>query len=138
LTVGTGMEEHANYAVDFIRATKWIKENLPRAPVSGGISNVSFSFRGNNLVREAMHSAFLYHAIKAGLDMGIVNAGMLEVYEEIPKDLLELVEDVLLNRRPDATERLVAHGEELKRKAAGATAETKVDEAWRGAPVEER
>ncbi|MGA2788591.1 MAG: homocysteine S-methyltransferase family protein, partial [Verrucomicrobiota bacterium] len=94
LTVGTGMEEHANYAVDFIRATKWIKENLPLAKVSGGISNVSFSFRGNNAVREAMHSAFLYHAIKAGLDMGIVNAGMLAVYEEVPKHLLELVEDV--------------------------------------------
>src|SRR6266566_1523488 len=87
LTVGTGMEEHANYAVDFIRATKWIKEHLPLAKVSGGISNISFSFRGNNVVREAMHSAFLYHAIRAGLDMGIVNAGMLEVYEEIPKDL---------------------------------------------------
>src|SRR5678815_2791377 len=114
LTVATGIEEHNNYAVDFIRATKWIKENLPRARVSGGISNISFSFRGNNVVREAMHSAFLYHAIKAGLDMGIVNAGMLEVYEEIPKDLLELVEDVLLNRRPDATERLVGFGERLK------------------------
>ena len=106
LTVATGMEEHTNYAVDFIRATKWIKENLPLAKVSGGISNISFSFRGNNVVREAMHSAFLYHAIQAGLDMGIVNAGMLAVYEEVPKDLLELVEDVLLNRRPDATERL--------------------------------
>ncbi|MEO7298774.1 MAG: homocysteine S-methyltransferase family protein, partial [Verrucomicrobiota bacterium] len=102
LTVATGMDEHNNYAVDFIRATKWIKENLPRAKVSGGISNISFSFRGNNAVREAMHSAFLYHAIQAGLDMGIVNAGMLEVYAEIPKDLLELVEDVLLNRRTDA------------------------------------
>ncbi len=114
LTVATGIEEHNNYAVDFIRATKWIKENLPRARVSGGISNVSFSFRGNNLVREAMHATFLYHAIKAGLDMGIVNAGMLEVYAEIPKDLLELVEDVLLNRRPDSTERLVKFAETLK------------------------
>src|SRR5439155_522296 len=111
LTVATGIEEHNNYAVDFIRATKWIKENLPHARVSGGISNISFSFRGNNAVREAMHSAFLYHAIKAGLDMGIVNAGMLEVYEEIPKDFLELVEDVLLNRRPDATERLIKFAE---------------------------
>ncbi|HWH71723.1 MAG TPA: homocysteine S-methyltransferase family protein, partial [Candidatus Sulfotelmatobacter sp.] len=106
LTVATGIEEHNNYAVDFIRATHWIKKNLPLARVSGGISNVSFSFRGNNAVREAMHAAFLYHAVKAGLDMGIVNAGMLAVYEEIPKDLLTLVEDVLLNRRPDATERL--------------------------------
>ena len=138
LTVGTGIEEHNNYAVNFIEATRWIKQNLPLAKVSGGVSNISFSFRGNNHVREAMHAAFLYHAIKAGLDMGIVNAGMLEVYEEIPKDLLELVEDVLLNRRPDATERLVAHGEELKKKATGSTAEAKADEAWRSAPVEER
>jgi len=138
LTVATGIEEHNNYAVDFIRATKWIKENLPHAKVSGGISNISFSFRGNNHVREAMHSAFLFHAIRAGLDMGIVNAGMLEVYEEIPKDLLELVEDVLLNRRPDATERLVAFGEELKKKTSGGAAEAKADEAWRSLPVEER
>jgi 5-methyltetrahydrofolate--homocysteine methyltransferase len=140
LTVGTGIEEHANYGVDFIRATKWIKDNLPHAKVSGGISNVSFSFRGNNVVREAMHAAFLYHAIKAGLDMGIVNAGMLEVYEEIPKDLLELIEDVLLNRRPDATERLVAFGEEVKKKSAGTAgaAEAKADEAWRKGTVEER
>ena len=107
LTVATGMEEHNNYAVDFIRAAKWIKQNLPHAKVSGGVSNISFSFRGNNKVREAMHSAFLYHAIAAGMDMGIVNAGMLEVYEEIEPELKELVEDVLLNRRPDATERLV-------------------------------
>src|SRR3989441_4529067 len=124
------MDEHANYAVDFIRATKWIKENLPLAKVSGGISNISFSFRGNNTVREAMHSAFLYHAIKAGLDMGIVNAGMLEVYEEIPKPVLELVEDVLLNRRSDATERLVAFGESVKQKAPGSVAE-KTTEEWR-------
>ncbi len=101
LTVATGMEEHNNYAVDFINATRWIKANLPHAKVSGGVSNISFSFRGNNRVREAMHSAFLYHAIAAGLDMGIVNAGMLEVYEEIEPKLKELVEDVLLNRRPD-------------------------------------
>jgi 5-methyltetrahydrofolate--homocysteine methyltransferase len=138
LTVATGIEEHNNYAVDFIRATKWIKENLPHAKVSGGISNISFSFRGNNHVREAMHSAFLFHAIKAGLDMGIVNAGMLEVYQEIPRDLLDLVEDVLLNRRPDATERLVAYGEELKKKTTGGAVEAKVDEAWRSLPVEER
>jgi 5-methyltetrahydrofolate--homocysteine methyltransferase len=138
LTVATGIEEHNNYAVDFIRATEWIKKNLPYAKVSGGVSNISFSFRGNNTVREAMHSAFLYHAIRAGLDMGIVNAGMLEVYEEIPKDLLELVEDVLLNRRPDATERLVAFGEELKKKATGATGVEKAEEEWRKGTIEQR
>ncbi len=135
LTVGTGIEEHANYAVDFIRATQWIKEHLPHAKVSGGISNVSFSFRGNNAVREAMHSAFLYHAIQAGLDMGIVNAGMLAVYAEVPKDLLALVEDVLLNRRPDATERLVAFGESLKQQPAAAA---KADAEWRSGTIEER
>ncbi len=134
LTVATGIEEHNNYAVDFIEATRWIKQNLLLAKVSGGISNISFSFRGNNLVREAMHSAFLYHAIKAGLDMGIVNAGQLEVYEEIPKDLLTLVEDVLLNRRKDATERLVEFAETVKQKEKG---EIKVDE-WRVLPVSER
>jgi 5-methyltetrahydrofolate--homocysteine methyltransferase len=134
LTVGTGMEEHANYAVDFIRATQWIKANLPRARVSGGISNVSFSFRGNNAVREAMHSAFLYHAIQAGLDMGIVNAGQLAVYDEVPKDLLEIVEDVLLNRRPDATERLIKFAESVKQKGK---AEVVADE-WRSGTVEER
>jgi 5-methyltetrahydrofolate--homocysteine methyltransferase len=134
LTVGTGLEEHANYAVDFIRATKWINENLPHAKVSGGISNISFSFRGNNAVREAMHSAFLYHAIKAGLDMGIVNAGMLEVYEEVPKELLGLVEDVLLNRRDDATERLIKFAESVKQKGKVAV----VEDAWRGGTVEER
>ncbi|HSY74956.1 MAG TPA: homocysteine S-methyltransferase family protein, partial [Dongiaceae bacterium] len=123
LTVGTGLEEHANYAVDFIRATQWIKENLPHAKVSGGISNISFSFRGNNAVREAMHSAFLYHAIRAGLDMGIVNAGMLEVYEEVPKELLGLVEDVLLNRRDDATERLIKFAESVKQKGKVAIVE---------------
>jgi 5-methyltetrahydrofolate--homocysteine methyltransferase len=134
LTVATGMEEHNNYAVDFIAAVRWIKETLPFARVSGGVSNISFSFRGNNVVREAMHAAFLYHAIDAGLDMGIVNAGQLAVYEEIPKDLLELVEDVLLNRRPDATERLVDFAEKVK---SSAKVQVK-DEAWRGAPVEER
>ena len=138
LTVGTGIEEHANYAVDFIRATHWIKLHLPGARVSGGLSNISFSFRGNNAVREAMHSAFLYHAIQAGLDMGIVNAGMLAVYEEIPKDLLECVEDVILNRRQDATERLVALGESLKKPTAGEAEAAKVEEAWRSLPVEER
>lgn len=134
LTVATGIDEHNNYAVDFIRATKWIKENLPGAKVSGGVSNISFSFRGNDKVREAMHSAFLYHAIKAGLDMGIVNAGMIEVYEEIPKDLLERVEDVLLNRRPDATERLIEMAESFKGKGK----EVVVDNSWREEPVEKR
>ncbi len=136
LTVATGMEEHNNYAVDFIEATRWIKANLPHAKVSGGVSNISFSFRGNNQVREAMHSAFLYHAISAGMDMGIVNAGMLEVYEEIEPELKELVEDVLLNRRPDATERLVEFGEALKH--VGKAATEKKAEEWRNGTVEER
>ena len=136
LTVATGMEEHNNYAVDFINATRWIKANLPHAKVSGGVSNISFSFRGNNKVREAMHSAFLYHAIGAGMDMGIVNAGMLEVYEEIEPELKELVEDVLLNRRPDATERLVDHGEKLKN--VGTVVSEKKAEEWRNGTVEER
>ncbi len=136
LTVATGLEEHNNYAVDFLRATRWIKQNLPHAKVSGGVSNISFGFRGNNKVREAMHSAFLYHAIAAGMDMGIVNAGMLEVYEEIEPELRELVEDVLLNRRPDATERLVDHGELLK--AAGSVVAEKKVEEWRSGSVEDR
>jgi len=136
LTVATGMEEHNNYAVDFINATRWIKANLPHAKISGGVSNISFSFRGNNKVREAMHSAFLYHAIAAGMDMGIVNAGMLEVYEEIEPELKVLVEDVLLNRRPDATERLVEHGEKLK--DAGTTVSEKKTEEWRNGTFEER
>jgi 5-methyltetrahydrofolate--homocysteine methyltransferase len=135
LTVATGMEEHNNYAVDYINATRWIKANLPYAKVSGGVSNISFSFRGNNVVREAIHSAFLYHAIAAGMDMGIVNAGMLEVYEEIEPQLKELVEDVLLNRRRDATERLVEYGETLK--GAGRASEKKAEE-WRNGTVEER
>lgn len=134
LTVATGLEEHNNYAVDFIEATRWIKQNLPLAKVSGGVSNISFSFRGNNTVREAMHSAFLYHAINAGLDMGIVNAGMLEVYEEIPKDLLVLVEDVLLNRKPEATEQLVAFAETVKAKGKAIVK----DEEWRKESVEKR
>ncbi len=134
LTVATGLEEHNNYAVDFIEATRWIKQNLPLAKVSGGVSNISFSFRGNNTVREAMHSAFLYHAIQAGLDMGIVNAGMLEVYDQIPKDLLERVEDVLLNRRDDATERLVDFAETVKSKGK----EIVRDEEWRKTPVQQR
>ena len=138
LTVATGIEEHNNYAVDFMSATRWIKANLPHAKVSGGVSNVSFSFRGNNHVREAMHSAFLYHAIQAGMDMGIVNAGMLEVYEEINPELRELVEDVLLNRRPDSTERLVDFGERLKAASAGVTEASKKEEEWRKGSVEER
>lgn len=132
--VATGIAEHNNNAVDFFNATKWIKDNLPYAKVSGGVSNVSFSFRGNNVVREAMHSAFLYHAIKAGMDMGIVNAGMIEVYDEIPKDLLEHVEDVLLNRREDATERLLAFAENVK----GSGKQKVEDLSWREGTVEER
>ncbi len=134
LTVATGIEEHNNYAIDFIRATKWIKENLPYAKVSGGISNISFSFRGNNVVREAMHSCFLYHAIDAGLDMGIVNAGMIEVYEEIPHELRGKVEDVLFNRRPDATERLLNYAEKVK----GGGKKREIDLSWRDAAVGKR
>jgi len=134
LTVATGLEEHNNYAVDFINATRWIKENLPYAKVSGGVSNISFSFRGNEPVREAMHTIFLYHAIKAGMDMGIVNAGQLGVYDDIPKDMLELCEDVLLNRRPDATERLVTFAETVKSKGK----EQVVDNSWRELPVGKR
>ncbi|MBI9071740.1 MAG: methionine synthase [Melioribacteraceae bacterium] len=132
--VATGIEEHNNYAVDYINAVKWIKENLPHAKISGGVSNVSFSFRGNNTVREAIHSAFLYHAVKNGMDMGIVNAGQLEIYEEIPKELLLRVEDVLLNRREDSTERLIEYAENIKQKDPS---EVKVQE-WRSEPVEER
>jgi 5-methyltetrahydrofolate--homocysteine methyltransferase len=134
LTVATGIEEHNNYAVDFIEATRQIKATLPYAKVSGGVSNISFSFRGNNVVREAMHTAFLYHAIRAGLDMGIVNAGQLAIYEEIPHDLMVLVEDVLLNRRPDATERLLAFTDTVKAKEKGAAAE----DSWRNGTLEER
>jgi len=134
LTVATGLEEHRNYAVDFIEATRWIKNNLPGARVSGGVSNISFSFRGNNTVREAMHAAFLFHAIRAGLDMGIVNAGQLAVYEEIEPELRERVEDVLLNRRGDATERLVNFAENVKAKDKTPVAA----DAWRKEPVEER
>jgi len=132
--VATGIAEHNTYAVDFFNATRWIKENLPGAKVSGGVSNVSFSFRGNNVVREAMHSAFLYHAINAGMDMGIVNAGMIEIYDEIPKELLEKVEDVLLNRSDDATEQLVDFAESYK----GAGKSKVLDEEWRKNSVEER
>lgn len=134
LTIATGMEEHNNYAIDFIEATKWIKENLPYAKVSGGISNLSFSFRGNNVVREAMHSAFLYHAIKEGLDMGIVNAGALPVYTDIPQDLLEHVEDVIFNRRSDATERMIEFAGKVKSQGKV----EKKDDEWRSLPVEKR
>jgi len=133
--VATGIEEHDNYGVDFIEATRLIKQNLPHAKVSGGVSNVSFSFRGNNPVREAMHSVFLYHAIKAGMDMGIVNAGQLTVYSDIPDDLRERVEDVILNRRPDATERLLEIADEYK--GQGGTARVE-DLTWREQPVEKR
>ena len=132
--IATGIEEHDEYAINFIEATKQIKERCPGALISGGVSNLSFSFRGNDRVREAMHSAFLYHAIAAGMDMGIVNAGQLEVYEEVPKDLLEHVEDVLFNRRPDATERLVALAERVKSRGR----KQQQDVSWREASVEER
>ncbi len=132
--VATGIEEHANYAVDFIEATRWIRQNLPHAHISGGVSNVSFSFRGNDAVREAIHTAFLYHAIQAGMDMGIVNAGQLGVYANLDPELKERVEDVLLNRRADSTERLVAFAENVK----GGAREKVVDLAWRSLPVNER
>ncbi len=132
--VATGMDEHKRNALDFIEATKWVRENLPHCSVSGGVSNVSFSFRGNNPVREAMHSVFLYHAIKSGMNMGIVNPTMLEVYDDIPKDLLEHVEDVILNRRDDATERLLDFAETVVGKAK----ESKVDLSWREEPLQER
>ena len=132
--IATGLEEHNNYAIDYIEAVKRIRKALPHAKLSGGVSNLSFSFRGNEPVREAMHTAFLYHAVKAGMTMGIVNAGQLGVYEEIPKDLLERVEDVLFNRRPDATERLVTFAENFK----GETRERVEDLAWRNEPVEQR
>ncbi len=134
LTIGTGMEEHNNYAVDFIESIRWIKANLPHAKTSGGVSNVSFAFRGNNLLREAIHSVFLLYAIEAGLDMGIVNPGMLQIYDEIPKDLLVYVEDLVLNRRPDATERLLEFAQDLKQEEGKAV---RKDE-WRELPIEKR
>ncbi|MFZ2322712.1 MAG: methionine synthase, partial [Ignavibacteriaceae bacterium] len=136
LAIATGIEEHNNYAVDYIETVKWIKQNLPLTKVSGGVSNLSFSFRGNDIVREAMHSAFLYHAVKAGMDMGIVNAGQLAVYEDIPKDLLEKVEDVILNRKKDATEKLIEFAEKIK-KQDKAQVDEKKDE-WRNLSIEER
>jgi 5-methyltetrahydrofolate--homocysteine methyltransferase len=135
LTLATGIEEHNSYGVDFIRTVRWIKENLPGALVSGGVSNISFSFQGNNTVREAMHAAFLYHAIQAGMDMGIVNAGMIDIYEEINPDLLVLIEDVLLNRREDATERLVQYAQQL---SGGTKDHKKEQEQWRQAPAVDR
>ena len=132
--IATGIDEHKNYAVDFFKATRWIRENLPGAHVSGGVSNMSFSFRGNNTVREAMHSVFLYYAIKEGMDMGIVNPAMLEVYQNIPKDLLERVEDVVLNRRDDATERLLEYADRVK----GVDKVLVKDLEWRNGSVEER
>ena len=132
--VATGIEEHNGYAMAFIEATRQIKERCPGAKISGGVSNLSFSFRGNDVVREAMHSAFLFHAVQAGMDMGIVNAGQLAVYEQIDEELLEAVEDVLFDRRPDATERLV----ELAERVKGTGAARVVDQAWREGTVEER
>ncbi|MBD1397344.1 methionine synthase [Pontibacter sp. JH31] len=135
LAIATGIEEHSNYAIDYLEAVKWIKANLPHAQVSGGVSNLSFSFRGNDLVREAMHTVFLYHAVQAGMDMGIVNAGMLGIYEEVPIELRNLIEDVIFNRHPDATEKLVNYADTIKGKGKTATA---ADNTWREAPVEER
>ena len=132
--IGTGIEEHNDYAVAYIEATRRIKATLPHVQVSGGVSNVSFSFRGNDPVREAIHAVFLYHAIEAGMDMGIVNAGQLPIYADIPADLLERVEDVVLNRRPDATDRLLAVADQVK----GQLGEQATDLAWREAPVQER
>lgn len=135
LAIATGMEEHNNYAVDYIQATRWIKEHLPYAKVSGGVSNLSFSFRGNNTIREAMHSVFLYHAIEAGMDMGIVNPGMIQIYDDIPKDLLELVEDVVLNKREDAAERLLDQAESYRQDGSQvSTAQVK----WREGQLDER
>src|SRR4051812_5072311 len=130
--VATGIEEHANYGLDFIEATRWIKQNLPGALVSGGVSNVSFSFRGNNPVREAIHAVFLYHAIGAGMDMGIVNAGALEVYDEVPELLRERIEDVILNRRPDSTERLLEIAADF---AGDGSVKEVASEEWRSLPV---
>ena len=136
--VATGMDEHRRNAIDFFEATKWIRENLPYANVSGGVSNVSFSFRGNNVVREAMHSSFLYHAIKNGMNLGIVNPTMLEIYDEIDKELLELVEDVLFDRRDDATERLLDFAEELKSKGSTSTSKDAAIQKWRNDPLQDR
>ena len=138
LSVATGIEEHNNYAVDFIRATGWIKQNLPGAHVSGGVSNLSFSFRGNNYIREAMHAVFLYHAIQQGMDMAIVNPATSVLYSDIPADVLERIEDVVLNRRPDAAERLIETAEALKASSANVSAQSSNQQAWRETSVEER
>lgn len=135
LAIATGIEEHNNYAVDYIESVKWIKANLPHTLISGGVSNLSFSFRGNDVVREAMHTVFLYHAVQAGIDMGIVNAGMLGIYEEVPQELRNLIEDVIFNRHPESTEKLVAYAETIRGKGKTATA---ADNSWREAPVAER
>jgi 5-methyltetrahydrofolate--homocysteine methyltransferase len=136
LAIATGIEEHNNYGVDFLNATRWIKNNLPYAKISGGVSNLSFSFRGNDTVREAIHSVFLYYAIKEGMDMGIVNAGMLQIYQDIEPELLEHVEDVVLNRRPDATERMIVLAEKIKNQATGVKEE--VADEWRSRPLQGR
>lgn len=136
LAVATGIEEHDNYAVDFIKATGWIKKNLPGAHVSGGVSNLSFSFRGNNYIREAMHAVFLYHAIRQGMDMGIVNPAASVLYTDIPADVLERIEDVVLNRRPDAAERLIETAEALKRTSTGT--EAVKQDVWREEPMVEK
>lgn len=136
LAVATGIEEHDNYAVDFIKATGWIKKNLPGAHVSGGVSNLSFSFRGNNYIREAMHAVFLYHAIRQGMDMGIVNPAASVLYTDIPADVLERIEDVVLNRRPDAAERLIETAEALKNTATGT--EAVKQDVWREEPMVEK
>ena len=133
--IGTGIEEHANYGLDFINAVKWIKENLPGALTSGGVSNISFSFRGNNAIREAIHAVFLYHAIQAGLDMGIVNPGMIEVYDEIDKEVRDRVEDLLFNKRPDATERVLEIAEKIKGQSKK---KEMTDEEWRKLPLHKR
>lgn len=138
LSVATGIEEHNNYAVDFIRATGWIKQNLPGAHVSGGVSNLSFSFRGNNYIREAMHAVFLYHAIQQGMDMAILNPATSVLYSDIPSDVLERIEDVVLNRRPDAAERLIETAEALKASSANVSAQSSNQQAWRETSVEER
>ena len=136
LAVATGIEEHNNYAVDFINATGWIKKNLPGAHISGGVSNLSFSFRGNNYIREAMHAVFLYHAIRQGMDMGIVNPATSVLYTDIPADVLERIEDVVLNRRPDAAERLIETAEALKNTATGT--EAVKQDVWREEPMVEK
>ncbi|KAA6307286.1 Methionine synthase, partial [termite gut metagenome] len=138
LAIATGMEEHNNYAVDFIKATGWIKQNLSGAHVSGGVSNLSFSFRGNNYIREAMHAVFLYHAIKQGMDMGIMNPATSVLYTDIPTDVLEKIEDVVLNRRPDAAERLIELSEQLKSSSTDTATQPAKQDVWRKGTLQER